>query len=113
MKSLLIQNKDLVLTANKFIVNDSIDAIAQNIENFVRINKSEWFGNATTGLDYFNWNNLNLNDNQIKQSIVNSLALNKNILSIKELTLIRDRQKRTLQIKLHVESVLGTVAVLV
>ena len=111
MKSIAINpvTKDLIMSGNKFVLNDSTNSLSQNISNNVRIWLGEWFANTSIGIDYIGFENKKFSDNEIISSVRQSLLNNPNVSLVNSIVVNRNLVERKITLDVNIETVEGNM----
>lgn len=112
MKSIAINpaTKDLIMSGNKFTLNNSNDSLSQNISNNVRIWLGEWFADLTIGIDYLEFENGRWTNEQIKNHCISQISKNQYVLAVTKFIVTRNRSTGKITLDWEVQTVQGIVA---
>lgn len=112
MKSIKIDanSKDLVMTGNKFSLNNSNDSLVQNIGNNVKIWLEEWFADLTIGINYPEFENGRWTDEQIKVHCITQISKNPYVLAVTKLNVAWDRMNGKITLDWEVQTVQGIIS---
>lgn len=112
MKSIAIDpsTKDLIMSGNKFTLNNSSNSLSQNISNNVRIWLGEWFADLTIGINYLEFENGRWSDEQIRFHCINQITKNQYVLAVTKLDVSRVRSTGKITLDWEVQTVQGIVA---
>lgn len=107
MRTLKIQNGDLVITAGDFMMIEGDEELAQSVRMTMETAQGEWFLNADFGMRREPFENKPYNEEEIRASIIEAATDDTRISSVENLTTTLDRVARSLGVMLELQKVDG------
>lgn len=111
MRQMILTERDLVLTSNKFVLASGNDSLFQQITNQITIWLGEWFADVSIGIDYIGFENKKFSDKEIISSVTQSLYKNKNISLVNSVIVSRNLAERKITLDVDVETVEGNMVI--
>ena len=112
MRSIQIDpsTKDLVMSGNKFVLNNSNQSLSQNISNNIRIWLGEWYADTSIGINYLEFENGRWSDEQIKNHCIQQVLRNPYVQAVTKFIVSRNRTTGKITLDWEVQTVQGIVA---
>jgi hypothetical protein len=111
MRTLKITSNDLVLSGSDLIMLTNTDALAQVIENRLKLWLGEWFGALTSGIDYLTlFSEKQLLQEKARRIFRNAILADSRITNIKELEITYVNSTRSMTVRFVAESTVGLIA---
>lgn len=102
MKTFKIIDGDIAFDSNGTIVmTDGADEEAQALERCFTTNVSEWFLNATHGLEYNRVRGKNISDGSIRAAVIKAAVQDARVKEVIGIDIEREKAKRNIIIRFH------------
>lgn len=107
MRTLKVQNGDLVIAAGEFAMVEGDEELAQSVRMTMETAQGEWFLNLDFGMLRDPFENKPYNEEEIRASIIEGATDDPRITSVEELSLVFDKVARTMGVSLQLQKADG------
>lgn len=107
MRTLKVQNGDIVISAGEFAMIDGDEELAQSVRMTIETARGEWFLNEDFGMFRDPFESKPYNEEEIRASIIEAATDDTRIASVENLALVFDQAVRSLAVELVLQKTDG------
>ncbi|HPI14508.1 MAG TPA: hypothetical protein PL135_07820 [Spirochaetota bacterium] len=110
MKTLLLQDGDLVISGGRFVWLYGRDACRQRLELSLRLDLGSWFLNPDAGVDWWGiYDAKYVSDRLVRSEVERVIKADPEVTALESLTIEFENKERKLRISFTVATIYGTV----